>query len=150
MTNSGHAEGQIFPIELQSQRGILDKATNRTVYVTEVFARSWDAQQTAVIVCDVWDAHHCLNAVRRLEEFAPRMNEVLKEARKRGATIIHSPSDCMAAYEDHPARKRAVSAPAAENKPKDAGTTAIVSMLWPVAAAIFLLSCMNRPSVRRP
>jgi len=30
------------------------------------------------------------------------------------------------------------------------GTTAIVSMLWPVAAAMFLLSCMNRPAVRRP
>ena len=47
-----------------------------------------------------------MNAVRRLEEFAPRMNDVLKEARRRGATIIHSPSDCMPAYADHPARKR--------------------------------------------
>ena len=47
------------------------------------------------------------------------MNDVLKEARKRGATIIHSPSDCMAAYEDHAARKRAVAASAAKNKPKD-------------------------------
>ena len=80
---------------------------------------TWSAKDTAVIVCDVWDAHHCLNAVRRLEEFAPQMNEVLKVARKRGATIIHSPSDCMAAYEDHAARKRAVAAPAAKKKPKD-------------------------------
>lgn len=80
---------------------------------------TWSAKETAVIVCDVWDAHHCLNAVRRMEEFAPRMNDVLKEARKRGATIIHSPSDCMAAYEDHAARKRAVAAPAAKAKPKD-------------------------------
>ena len=80
---------------------------------------TWAAKETAVIVCDVWDAHHCLNAVRRLEEFAPRMNDVLKEARKRGATIIHSPSDCMAAYEDHAARKRAVAVPAAKVKPKD-------------------------------
>ena len=26
--------------------------------------------ETAVIVCDVWDAHHCLNAVRRVKEMA--------------------------------------------------------------------------------
>jgi nicotinamidase-related amidase len=47
------------------------------------------------------------------------MNDVLKEARKRGATIIHSPSDCMAAYESHPGRKRAMETPTAKNKPKD-------------------------------
>lgn len=91
--------------------------TERTA--VEELQQLWWAKETAVIVCDVWDAHHCLNAVRRLEEFAPRMNDVLKEARKRGATIIHSPSDCMAAYEDHAARKRAINAPAAKVKPKD-------------------------------
>ncbi len=64
-------------------------------------------KQTAVIVCDCWDYHHCLNAVRRLEQFAPVLNNVLSEARSRGVTIIHSPSDCMEAYRDHPARKRA-------------------------------------------
>jgi len=80
---------------------------------------AWAADETALIVCDVWDLHHCLNAVRRLEEFAPRMNDVLKNARRRGATIIHSPSDCMSAYEEHPARKRAVAAPAAKNAPRD-------------------------------
>src|SRR5438552_18656675 len=35
----------------------------------------WDPQATAVIVCDMWDAHPCLNAVRRAEEMAPRMNQ---------------------------------------------------------------------------
>jgi predicted Zn-ribbon and HTH transcriptional regulator len=58
----------------------------------------WPASHTALIVCDVWDAHHCLNAVKRLNEFAPRLNDVVKEARRRGATIIHAPSDCMEAY----------------------------------------------------
>ena len=27
----------------------------------------WNPEETAVVVCDVWDLHHCLNAVRRLE-----------------------------------------------------------------------------------
>jgi type 1 glutamine amidotransferase/nicotinamidase-related amidase len=81
----------------------------------------WQAAETAVIVCDVWDSHHCLNAVRRVKEMAPRMNEFLKHARGQGALIIHAPSDCMAAYQDHPARRRAREAPRAANLPKDIG-----------------------------
>ncbi|MEO8494236.1 MAG: nicotinamidase, partial [Planctomycetota bacterium] len=80
---------------------------------------TWNASETAVIVCDVWDLHHSQNAVRRLEEFAPRLDEVLKEARRRGATIIHSPSDCMNAYADHPARARAIETPQAADLPDD-------------------------------
>ncbi len=119
MTSSLTAQETSLTVRLRSQKGVsnADLKTERTV--VEEVERLWSAKETAVIVCDLWDAHHCLNAVRRLEEFAPRMNEVLKEARKRGATIIHSPSDCMAAYEDHAARKRAVAAPAAKVKPKD-------------------------------
>ncbi|MCO6459364.1 MAG: isochorismatase family protein [Pirellulaceae bacterium] len=79
----------------------------------------WQGEQTAIIVCDVWDLHHCLNAVRRAEEFAPRLNQVLIEARKRGVTVIHAPSDCMPAYADHPARQRAMAAPRAADLPEE-------------------------------
>lgn len=82
-------------------------------------SETWPAENTAFIVCDVWDKHHCLNAVRRLEEFAPRLNAVLQVARRRGAVIIHSPSDCMPAYETHPARLRALNVPPAEKRPED-------------------------------
>jgi type 1 glutamine amidotransferase/nicotinamidase-related amidase len=82
---------------------------------------TWKAEETAVIVCDVWDYHHCLNAVRRLEEFGPRLNEVLTHARSRGMTIIHSPSDCMPAYEGHPARERTTATPKAGKLPRDIG-----------------------------
>ena len=85
--------------------------------VTET--ESWNPTQTALIVCDVWDLHHSRNAVRREEEFAPRLNEVVKEARRRGVTIIHAPSSCMDSYADHPARKRAVDTPLSENLPTD-------------------------------
>jgi nicotinamidase-related amidase len=79
--------------------------------------QSWRPQQAAIIVCDVWDSHHCLNAVRREEEMVPRMNQVLEKARQRGVLIIHAPSDCMAAYKDHPARLRAQQAPKANDLP---------------------------------
>lgn len=81
-------------------------------------AESWKAERAAVILCDVWDYHHSINAVRRLEEMLPRMNELLKEARQRGATIIHAPSDCMPTYEKNPARLRAIRTPQV-NLPKD-------------------------------
>jgi nicotinamidase-related amidase/type 1 glutamine amidotransferase len=82
---------------------------------------TWKPSQTAIIVCDMWDLHHCLNATRRGAEMAPRMNKVLKEARKRGVTIIHAPSSCMAAYKNHPARKHALAVPKSKNVPKDIG-----------------------------
>lgn len=96
-------------LEVVPQNGAAEKV---------VQAVSWPAEQTAVIVCDVWDLHHGLNAVRRLEEFAPRMNDFLQQARKQGAIIIHAPSDCMPAYAEHPARQRAIAAPQAKNKPQ--------------------------------
>lgn len=80
---------------------------------------SWDPKQTAIVVCDVWDYHHCLNAVRRLNEFAPRLEKLLQKARAQGVTIIHSPSSCMNAYTDHPARKRAIGVGKVDSLPKD-------------------------------
>src|SRR5262249_46331828 len=73
------------------------------------------------IVCDMWDLHHCLNAVRRETEMAPRMDRVLKDARGRGVLIIHAPSGCMETYKDHPARKRALETARSKNLPKDIG-----------------------------
>lgn len=79
----------------------------------------WKPEESAIIVCDVWDLHHCLNAVRRVEELAPRLDKVLKQAREQGFTIIHSPSDCMEAYQDHPARQRASDVSVAQNLPHE-------------------------------
>jgi len=82
---------------------------------------AWNPKQTALVICDVWDAHHCLNAVRRLEEMVPRMNEVVAKARSLGVLIIHAPSSCMEAYKEHPGRKLAMSAPKAKELPVDIG-----------------------------
>jgi len=90
-------------------------------WLEQVAVEKWRPQETAVIVCDVWDAHHCLNAVRRIEEMAQRMNELLEAARAHGALVIHAPSGCMAPYEKHPARIRARQAPAAPNLPPEIG-----------------------------
>ena len=113
--NAEQAHGDDLSFELRSQQ----REPGRGTWERQTQIEQWNPAKTAVIVCDVWDKHHCLNAVRRLEEFAPRLNDVLKEARRRGAIIIHSPSDCMPAYADHPARKRATSIPRDKSTPAD-------------------------------
>jgi nicotinamidase-related amidase/type 1 glutamine amidotransferase len=82
-------------------------------------AQQWDPQKTAIIICDMWDLHHCKRAVDRVQELAPRMNEVITRAREKGVLIIHAPSSCMAPYENTPMRQRAKNAPRAGNLPKD-------------------------------
>jgi len=96
------------------------KAESTQFRVIETSA-AWKPSETAIIVCDVWDLHHCLNAVLRVKEMAPTMERVLTTARKRGALIIHAPSDCMEAYKKHPARRRALETPRAKNLPADIG-----------------------------
>ncbi len=80
---------------------------------------TWKTGETAIIVCDMWDLHHCKNAVLRGTEMAPRMDRVLKTARAQGAIIIHAPSSCMDAYKDHPARKHASDTARSKALPKE-------------------------------
>jgi nicotinamidase-related amidase len=84
-------------------------------------AEAWNPKETAIIVCDMWDRHHCPTSEKRVVELAPRMNEVLKSARGRGVFIINAPSSCMDPYKDHPARLLAKNAPKAADLPKDIG-----------------------------
>ena len=74
--------------------------------VVQQDVRSWNPTETAIIVCDMWDAHWCKGATARVVEMAPTMNKVLTIARNRGVTIFHAPSDTMDFYADSPARKR--------------------------------------------
>ena len=61
----------------------------------------WNAAQTALIICDMWNQHWCQGATRRVGELAPAMNQAVTAARAKGILIIHAPSSCMDAYKDH-------------------------------------------------
>lgn len=74
----------------------------------------WNLAKAAVIICDMWGAHHCISTAERVGEMAPRMNEVVAGIRKRGALIIHAPSSCTAFYEKTPQRQRAQETPFVE------------------------------------
>lgn len=101
-----------LPLTLQSRA-----PSGKTTLVKE----QWLPSRTAIIVCDMWDLHHCKNAVIREGEMAPRFNQVLEKARQEGVLIIHAPSSCMQPYEGTPARERAKSAPAAARLPDKIG-----------------------------
>ncbi|HUW58644.1 MAG TPA: isochorismatase family protein [Planctomycetota bacterium] len=63
------------------------------------------AGRTALLLCDVWDKHTQRGAEERLGAMVPRMNRVVNACRKKGVLIIHSPSDTIDFYAQHPARK---------------------------------------------
>jgi nicotinamidase-related amidase len=78
---------------------------------TTVLRRDWDPARAAVVICDMWDAHHCVSAAARVAEMAPRMNEVISGLRAQGALVVHAPAGCMDFYRGSPARLRAARAP---------------------------------------
>ena len=66
----------------------------------------WEVGETAIIVCDMWDDHHCKMAAQRIGVMVPRMNAVLTAARDRGVTVIFAPSETMNIYAGSPQRRR--------------------------------------------
>jgi nicotinamidase-related amidase/type 1 glutamine amidotransferase len=115
LPTAGRAEAPDKSITLhQRSRVETDKGSGR--YHALVKEVRWDGTKTAVVICDMWDKHWCLGATARVAEMAPRMNEVVSAARKRGALVIHCPSDTMDFYKDTPQRKLAQAAPKVEPK----------------------------------
>lgn len=106
-------EANRLVLHLRSQEET-SKGSGRYHVLTK--AAEWDARKTAVIICDMWDKHWCPTATSRVAEMAPRMNEVLKTARSKGAMILHCPSDTMNFYKDTPGRKLAQQAHKVETK----------------------------------
>jgi nicotinamidase-related amidase len=86
--------------------GGITKTVTRVRDVAASFNTKLDPAKTAVVVCDMWDDHWCKKAAERCGELAKAAEPVLKVCRDKGMTIIHCPSDTMAFYKDHPARKR--------------------------------------------
>ena len=103
---------QTLPLTLRTR-----DANDHSAFGVKRQAVQWDPAKTAAIVCDMWDKHWCAGATRRVEQMAPRMNELLGALRKQGVLIVHAPSGTMGHYADQPGRKLAQSAPTAKDLP---------------------------------
>lgn len=105
------SEKNFLTLHLRKQNLAVNAAGYNTWRVVEE-VKTIPAEETAIIICDVWDRHWCRGAYERLSKLLPRMNMVVQTARKKGVLIIHAPSETMAFYNDTPGRKRVLDAPA--------------------------------------
>jgi len=120
----------------------------------EVSRAKWDTAKTAIIVCDMWNEHWCKGATARVAEMARPMNRTILAARKRGVFIIHAPSSCLDSYANHPARKRAQSAPKASDTPPWIGRWASKldsekNAVWPIDQSDGGCDCEPKCRTRR-
>ncbi|TWU32163.1 hypothetical protein [Novipirellula artificiosorum] len=86
----------------------------RPSFASKTETLNWEAKETAIVVCDMWDKHWCAGASERVAEMAPHMNQVLLRARAQGVLIVHCPSSVVDFYEGTPMRKLAQEAPPVE------------------------------------
>ncbi|MDR2683050.1 MAG: cysteine hydrolase [Dysgonamonadaceae bacterium] len=93
----------VEPLRISMQQRVLSEPRNDARLISGR-VENWKPEETAIIICDMWDKHWCRDATDRVAEIAPRMNEVLNIAREKGVKIIHAPSDCMKFYENYPGR----------------------------------------------
>jgi nicotinamidase-related amidase len=113
---AGHGEPLVLHMRVR-----VPAAEGDSTFAVEERVVEWSPRQTALIICDMWDQHWCAGAARRVRELAPVMNQAVAAAREKGVLIIHAPSSCMDAYQGHPARRRAQSAPRAAHLPAGIG-----------------------------
>ncbi|MFT4692493.1 MAG: protein-signal peptide and transmembrane prediction [Verrucomicrobiia bacterium] len=104
------------PLTLNARSQAIPEGNQKSQYKIVNATLKWEAKETAIVVCDMWDEHWCKGATRRVGEMAPRMNEVIKTARQQGVLIIHCPSSCTDFYEDTPMRQLARQAPRVDTK----------------------------------
>ena len=100
-------------LNLRSQK-LARNAEGYNVWQAETAAATFQAGETALVLCDVWDKHWSRGANERLAKLLPRMNAVVKTLRGQGVLIVHAPSDTMKFYEGTPARQRVLDAPKVE------------------------------------
>lgn len=103
--DSSEAMRQIPPVPGKLSVELRKRGKESTAQPTTETAE-WKASETAIIICDMWSDHPCKLAAHRVGRMAPRMNQVISQARDHGIAIIHAPSGGIHLYEDTPYRKR--------------------------------------------
>lgn len=93
-------------LKLALQRQELIQNDGYNVWETRRKTVEVPSNETALLICDVWDNHWCRGARERLNAMVNRMNEVVQATRENGVQIIHAPSGTMDHYCDTPSRQR--------------------------------------------
>jgi nicotinamidase-related amidase len=70
--------------------------------------------ESALLICDMWDTHWCKTAAERANVLAERIDAAVKDARRTGVQIIHSPSGTLEFYVDAAQRQTMASIPSVD------------------------------------
>lgn len=106
-STAGRADEPSLALHLRSRA----KIDGKDDFAVKQVIAAWPAKKTALFICDMWDAHWCKGAARRVAELAGPMNEMIRAARQKGVFIVHCPSSVTDFYKDTPQRKLALDAP---------------------------------------
>lgn len=66
----------------------------------------WEADKTAIVVCNMWDRHPCPSAAQRIADLAPAIDAALEKARGMGMLVVHAPAGVADHYSGMPQRKK--------------------------------------------
>ena len=109
MANETHA-GVALALGLQRQIATTWRSDAGWAPTTDVV--HWQANETALVLIDLWDNHWCDAMAQRGIDLSLRVNRTASRLRARGVHILHSPSaPALAFYDGTPARARAQHAP---------------------------------------
>jgi nicotinamidase-related amidase/type 1 glutamine amidotransferase len=100
--NAEKPKGNIISVSLQKR---IPSDFEKDGWMISDEVREWKVEETAIIICDMWNEHWCKGATQRVAEMAPFMNDVVSIARGKGVLIVHAPSDVIKYYNDYPGRK---------------------------------------------
>lgn len=103
-------------LNLRSQRLVSDDSGHH-VWRVVTEKKEVPACRAAIVICDMWDRHWSRGATERVDAMAPRMNEAIKAARRKGVLIVHAPSGVVDFYADSPARRRVLAVPPVDPPP---------------------------------
>ena len=90
-----------------SRRRLVLTASGRRTWQEDRLEEHFEANNAAVVVCDVWDRHWSRGATERAGELALKIDAFCRRLRQAGVLIAHCPSGTMDAYKGTPARVRA-------------------------------------------
>jgi len=92
------------------RRKLIQDCHGKNVWQVTEWVQKWPTEQTALVICDVWDKHWCRGANQRMAELLPLMEEFATAMRSQGVLIVHAPSETMDFYQGTPARERVLRA----------------------------------------
>lgn len=132
---SSAAQTKLVPqtFRISMEKRVPSDSIKGEMYIANAI-QEWNSNETAIIICDMWDKHWCKGATERVAELAPVINDVITAARNKGSLIVHAPSDCMDYYKYYPGRKigQKYKSKRAERLLNDDSLSSELSAPWPI------------------